>query len=389
MSLIGHNLTRAKQLNRSLVLQALLQHGALSRQAIAKMTKLTPATITNITAELLAQEWIEETGNIQDDQGRLGRKSIALSIRKDKYLTLGVHLRSDRIELGIVNLAGEVTRLEQQPYKSYTSNKFADYLVETIADYLQRNPQYPVSSVGIGSVGLIQHEQGIILSAKHMGWKNINVTVPLADGLKLPVLLDNNVRAMAIAEKMYGKNKLNTDSLFVFIGRGIGAGLIFNNQIYRGGITGAGEFGHITIDRDGIPCWCGNKGCLERYASEEALLKSLEYSTIDEILEAVKSGDEVAEKAVLQAADMIAGGLASFNNVFHIQNVILAGALIEENPVFVETIRAKMEEKSFLTKFEPVDVQTSAFGKKVGVVGAASLSIYELLLKEKEIQEWG
>ncbi|TBL68474.1 ROK family transcriptional regulator [Paenibacillus thalictri] len=388
MSLIGHNLARAKQLNRSLVLQSLLLNGPLSRQNIAKMTKLTPATITNITAELLAHEWIEEIGNVEGDQVRSGRKSIALSINADKYMSLGVHLRSDRIELGIVNLAGDVKHVEMQPYETYTANTFVDYLGNVIVEYLKRNSQFPVSSVGIGSVGLVQHEQGIILSAEHMGWKNIEVAGPLAARVKMPVLLDNNVRTMALAEKMYGKNKLSADSLFVYIGRGIGAGLILGNQIYRGGITGAGEFGHITLDRGGVPCWCGNKGCLERYASEAALLKSLGFTHIDEIVHAIKAGDRRVEEAVIQAADMIAVGLASFNNIFHIQSVILAGAITDEQLPFVETIRHRVAEKSFLTQFEPVDVQSSALGKMVGVVGAASLSIYELILSEQDVQVW-
>lgn len=388
MSLIGHNLSRAKQLNRSLVLQALLRHGPMARQNIAKLTHLTPATISNITAELLAHEWIEEIGNVSVDQARIGRRSIALAIRADKYVSLGVHLRTDRIELGMVNLAGEVKHVELQPYETYTTDTFVDYLERTISNYLEKHAEDTVSSIGIGSVGLIQHEQGIILSAEHMGWKNIPITEPLSARLKLPVLLDNNVRTMALAENMYGRNQLCADSLFVYVGRGIGAGLIINNQIYRGGTTWAGELGHMTLDRGGIPCWCGNKGCLERYASEAALLKNLGLTHVDEILRAVNGRDKRVEEAVEQAADMIAVVLASFNNVFHIQNITVAGALTDERLTFVDTIRRSMAEKSFLTRFEPVDVQPSALGSTVGIIGAASLSIDELIVNEKDTRTW-
>jgi N-acetylglucosamine repressor len=373
MERIGQNTARTKQLNRILVLQTLLRNGRMSRLQIAEETRLTPATITNLTGELIEEGFITEIGNIESSTPKAGRRSVAIDLNEDHVHVIGVHIRTDRIEFGVTNLKGKVKYFKRLPFPSdMIQDQFLDFLTNELEKIIYEQSHINIYGVGVGCVGLINFQDGVILNIQNIGYENLELTSYISDQLGIPVFLDNNGRSMTVAETMYGDSNTAKDLLFIFIGYGIGAGIVIHDKVFRGGLTGATEFGHMTLIPGGTPCWCGNKGCLERYASESFLLKELNVATSSEILELIDRGDERAVKLLEEVGERIAIVLASFLNMIHVKKVVIAGALA--NYVLINQLQS-VNQRSFLARQEKVQIEVSKLGEHIGVIGGASLAL--------------
>ncbi|WP_445492720.1 ROK family transcriptional regulator [Niallia sp. 03133] len=375
--LIGQNTDRTKQKNKALVLQTILKSGQISRVGISERTKLTRATITNITAELIQDGLIHEIGSIEAGKVRAGRKLVALELNGDSTIVVGIHIRMDRLELGLVNLKGEVKAFKKTALpENLDAQYFVEWLTFEIKSFLETHQPISIYGIGVGSVGLVNFLEGKIVEAKHCGWENVDIISILSASFPLPIFLDHNVRAMALAEKMYGKNVSDEDLLFIYIGKGIGAGMVIHNQIFRGRKTGAGEFGHMTYMPNGKKCWCGNNGCLEQYVSEAEIVKVLNVSSVEEVVDAVKIGDAAAIHAVEEMGEKIAVVLTSTINMFNFSRIIFGGFMAKRESPLIHTVKEVINERSFLARQEEVTIENSELGEKIGVLGAASLVFY-------------
>jgi predicted NBD/HSP70 family sugar kinase len=383
MNLKGQNNIRTKQTNRSQVLQALLRLGRTSRQNIAELTHLTSATITNLTAELIREGLVREVGNLEENRKRAGRKFIALSLHEDAYWAVGVHISFGQLEFGLVNLGGSVKKQRKLDIPAALSEQqFADLLLTELQTFMDGIQEVDVQAIGIGCLGLINFENGVVLDAKPMNWQNIRLAELVASAFKLPVYVDNNVRCMALAEKMFGGSKLVGHFLCLFIGEGIGSGLVLNDDVYRGGVTGAGEIGHVTYVHDGFDCWCGNRGCLEQYASNAAIVRQLKAPSLDAVIQDCLKGNAEAQKAIRQAGRAVGTVLASYINMFHVDQIVIAGHLADENLPFMPAVREEVARRSFLFNREKVEIAFATIREQIGVIGAASLALHYEVFKK-------
>ena len=384
---MGHNIIRAKLKNKSLVLEFLIRFGPLSRQQISNMLKLTPATITNLTSELIEDGLIWEIGEVNHEIPRVGRKSVLLDVKRDAVKVLGVHLRLDSVEMGIVNLQGQTADIEQFDLPiSFTENNCMKILSEKIRFYGKKHDLDFADGIGVGSSGLVNVERGTV-TARARGWENTPLASYLQRELEVPVYLDNNVRAMAIAEHLYGEYRDISNFLFIYVGRGVGAALVLNGNVYENGPTGGGEFGHITYLNNGKVCWCGNRGCVERYASEGAIMEDLGHISKDEMIVRLEEHDSEVWKAVRNAGEVIGTALASFVNMVHVEHVVLGGALASDDYPLADRVRQVVDDRSFLARLDPVDVTVSRFGDGVGVVGAGSLALLHSVIRQNRVCE--
>jgi N-acetylglucosamine repressor len=373
MERIGQNTARTKQLNRILVLQTLLRNGSMSRLQIAEETRLTPATITNLTGELIEEGFITEIGNIESSTPKAGRRSVAIDLNEDHVHVIGVHIRTDRIEFGVINLKGKVKYFKRLPFPSeMNQTDFLVFLTNELEKMIYEQSHIKIYGVGVASVGLINIQDGVILNIQNIGYENVKLTSYLSDALGIPVFLDNNGRCMTVAEKMYGNSSSAKDLLFIFIGYGLGAGIVIHDKVFQGGLTGATEFGHMTLIPGGTPCWCGNKGCLERYASESYLLKELNVATSSEIVDLIEQQDERALLLIEEVGERITIVLASFLNMIHVKKVVIAGALANDR--LVQQLQM-VNQRSFLARQEKVQIEVSKLGEYIGVIGGASLAL--------------
>ncbi|WHX80481.1 ROK family transcriptional regulator [Priestia flexa] len=376
MVLKGQNTARTKQLNQSLVLRVLLQNGPMSRQKIAEITQLTPATITYITAELIQEGFIIERGDVQEGTKRVGRKSIALDLQGDAYWTVGVHISMETIRVGLVNLKGETRNIQVVPVPAdFNLEEYLEFVARRISEYINAQ-EVDVASIGIGSLGAVDLKEGKLLGNDIIGWPDVPIVQYLKKKLKLPIYFDNNVSALTLAEKMFGQGKQVADFMCLYLGYRIGASLVLKSELYRSGLTGAGEFGHMTYLPDGKPCWCGSSGCLNQYASEQAIVEELQAQDIQEVLQRVANQEGKARRVVEKAAERIAVVLASFVNMVHLKKIVVSGPLTLAGVDLTSIIKQEVNERSFLARKEEVEVISSELGEYVEIIGAGSLALW-------------
>lgn len=383
MATIGQNTSRTKQINQSLVLKTLMKYQPISRQEIAEKTKLTPATITNITSQLLKDEYISEIGNVGNSKKGAGRRSVALGLNGDVIHVIGIHISLTETHIGLVNLNGEIKKEQISELPGSLNKKlFLDYLKKEIETFMEQTPESIIQSIGIGAPGLVDFKQGKIVNADHLGLKDVDLSREIEKIFNKTVLLDNNVRAMTLAEKVFGDGRFHSDFMTIFLGDGIGSGMVLNDLVYRGGSTGAGEFGHMTYMPGGIKCWCGNQGCIERYASEAEILYHLNLS-FEELKRMVENQETAAIEQLEHAGEQIGSVLTSVINMLHVPKVIMSGRLASDEYPLTKMVDKTLHERSFLARQQHVMVEPSQLGEKIGLMGAASLAlIYDVLAQE-------
>ncbi len=253
-----------------------------------------------------------------------------------------------------------------------------------------------IVGVGVGASGLVDLERGINLLAPNLGWREVPLRDWVAQALDLPVCVDNNVRAMALAESMFGKRDKKANALaFVYARIGVGAGFVVNGQLYHGSVAGAGEIGHTTLMANGgEPCRCGNVGCLETLISEPVIVRQAqalaeqhpegllattlregEGALIDRVFSAAQQGDTATRIMLEERAHYMGIALANLVNVLNPDLIVLGGLFVQGKRWLVPTAEGTMRTRAFGGLGERVQLEITQFGHEVGVIGAASLAL--------------
>ena len=252
-----------------------------------------------------------------------------------------------------------------------------------------------IAAVGIGAPGPIDFDTGYIIETANLGFKNFPLGPRLAEEFNRPTIVENDVNAGLYGEFKAGAARGATEVLGVFIGTGIGGGLILNGALYRGFSTGAGEVGHIIVRAGGPRCGCGNRGCFEAVASRTAISRDIRNENKrrgrkarsgrlgkqDDLLSGKElkadydSGDELVRKIIHSAAKSIGIGIGSILNLLGVEMVVLGGGVIEAfGDVFVDRIRRATRDIAFDINFKKVRIVRAELGDDAGVIGAAMLA---------------
>jgi predicted NBD/HSP70 family sugar kinase len=259
-------------------------------------------------------------------------------------------------------------------------------------------PKSAIAGIGIGHSGVIDSQNGMVLSFPRPGqmaeWRNIPLQSIFEKEFQVPCLLEDSVRTIATAEKSFGLGKELEDFIYIDVGMGIGAAIFFDGKLYRGAGGKAGEFGHITVDRDGPLCSCGNNGCLEAVASCAAIIEAvqtamrrgvdskvrslsggdLDQVSIELIAQAAAENDSLAFRVLHEAASYIANGLADLVNLLNPKLIIFGGALFRAAPnLLSDPIRTIIKQRSLEKSSNDVRLQVSPLGSEAGALGASRL----------------
>jgi predicted NBD/HSP70 family sugar kinase len=259
-----------------------------------------------------------------------------------------------------------------------------------------RVPKHLILGAGIAHSGLIDTENGVVLSFPRPGqmaeWKNVPLQAIFEKEFKIPCRVEDSVRTMAIAERVFGLGKDVSDFLFIEVGMGIGAAFYINGELYRGGGGKAGEFGHITVDEDGPLCSCGNNGCLESVASCAAIIDAgrtaiergvdskirdlaggdLGQISVELIARAASENDSLAFRVLQDSASYIAIGLADLVNLLNPRLIIFGGALFRAAPhLLSDPLRRIIRQRSLEKSANDVQLKVSALGSEAGALGAS------------------
>jgi glucokinase len=309
-------------------------------------------------------------------------------------VNLGIDLGGTKIDIGLVDSSGKI--LHRELIK--TSKAGAETVVHDILHAITtlQHRDHPIQSIGIGMAGQIDAQTGTVLFAPNLGWRDFPLGKAIESALRLPVHITNDVRAAAYGEWLYGAGKGCQDLICLFIGTGIGSGIVSGGRMLTGSSNSAGEVGHMTLDLHGPLCGCGNKGCFEALASGSAIARRakelISYDSTDgkklldligsdaetitarHIFEAYRFHSPIAVRVVEEVKETLIAGVAGLVNAFNPQKVILGGGVITGFPELIEVIRSGIPKRALKVAVEHLEVVQGQLKGDAGVVGAAAFT---------------
>ncbi len=358
MGKTGLNLQTLKSKNRSLILYELNSHDKLSRKELAEKLSLTRAAVTKICGELITEGFITEHGEIENE-GRSGRKEILLSLNLSEKLVFGINAERDAITYSISDLSGKLFNSE---VFAFTEN--TDEVIEKGKDFLSRIPEKLKKKIIAIGVCVIGDNDGSYFSV----WKDENIEKSFEDAFSLKCVAENNVKAFALAELIYG-NKAYRDSVLYFKwGPGIGSAFSSGGNVLSGSDNGVAEIGHYIVDTGGEKCRCGRYGCLETVASSGAIQKSLGKEISLE--EMAGSDDEEITYIMDCKIDTVALALSNTATILSAERIILFGSLF-----FYEQIKDKLKKQCI--RYNPIlknsIISESDLNRKNSYIGTVAI----------------
>ncbi|OGN94649.1 MAG: hypothetical protein A2Z71_03120 [Chloroflexi bacterium RBG_13_50_21] len=379
--------THTKIHNRNLVLTTIFGNESISRAEIARITRLTRTTVSNIVSELIDEGMVSEIG-VGQSQG--GKNPILLSLIEDSRWLIGLDLAQNQFRGAVVNLRGKIRDVVTIPVNNGYAIKPLP-LVYQILDRLISSTNQPLSGIGVGTPGLINTSEGMIVNAVNLNWKNLPLTNLLEERYHLPVYILNDCQAAAIGEMTYGKDfQKDKNLVLINVHHGIGSGIIINREIFQGDGGFAGEIGHIVVvHNNGEVCRCGKRGCLETVASAKALTRQAielvrqhpectlprepKQINLDTIEEAFKAGDPLVRDLVLKTADYIGMAISNVVGILNIQKIVLEGDMTRFGIPWLDRIRTVMTDYSLDRQTETTHVEVGQLGENAIILGAAAV----------------
>jgi predicted NBD/HSP70 family sugar kinase len=347
----------ARRANRSLLLRALHHGGPTSRADLAKLTGLTPASVSSVVRDLLDQELVEELGTRVD--GGVGKPATLVGIRPDSRYVVCLDLSEpEQFVAGLVDLTGKVV-VRRSYARDERTGRRAETLVKRICHDLVADADRPLLGIGVASPGIVD-DQGTVTTAAHLGWTDLDLGVRLSARASVPVHVVNDANAAALAELVFGAGEAQ-NLILVRVDEGVGAGLVLDGALFTGNRSAAGEIGHVVIEEHGEPCACGKRGCLETVVSEPLLGKRLGADGADEadVLGHAGSRLGVALSTVLGALDIC--------------DVVLSGPASVTSEAFRNATRDEIAARTMPNIADRLVVRPSTFGFDDVLIGAAAL----------------
>jgi len=309
--------------------------------------------------------------------------AVQASFRKKRELRffVGVDLGGTNVKHGIVSSRGDLVWNDVQPTPSQHGREallstLRQTVARTIAEAAGRD--LPITSVGIATAGWVDVAKGAIAYATENlpGWTGTLVAQNIGDFCRLPVAVENDANALAVAENRFGAGQGLDNFAVVTLGTGIGGGCYIRGQLNRGSHFFANAIGHIPLIPEGLPCNCGRKGCLEVYANVAALLRYAgpAYTSADQVIRSANSGDCAASDAIRRLATYLARGCASLVGLLDPQAIILSGGIATDNPLLVECLRSELQPLVPTWERRNLQIMSSELGYFGGIYGAAAVA---------------
>jgi len=293
-------------------------------------------------------------------------------------LFAGFDLGGTGLKAGLVGEGGGIVSRTQAPTPPSAGEFFA--LVETIWEELLEGAGEPIAAAGLGLPGIFDLESRRVLQSPHTGGLDgVDVEPELERRLGVPVRADNDANLAAYAEWLYGAGKGAENMVLLTIGTGIGAGVIADGKLLRGGKGYAGEAGHMPVRPDGEPCPCGGRGCLETEASARAIVRRYRRAaaiegplTAEDVQRRAAAGDEAAREAVIESARWLGIGLAGLINLLNPERILLGGGVAEAGDDWLRAAAEEAGRRAFPGAFRACRIGRAALGNDAGLIGAAA-----------------
>jgi N-acetylglucosamine repressor len=311
-------LTKANHLatNRNKVIQMIRQDQVTDRNSISSALDINVSTSKRIVDDLLEDKIVRILGSSESTGGR---KATQIGINPDYGLNICIKIEVNSAIFALTDFLDNTIELERLPFAKGSSFEDVKPLIKRkILDFIviANAKNKTIKGIGFAVSGLTSKDAKKLVASRLLGWFNINFEKEFGTELKIPVFVEHDVNCATIAEQWYGAGKHLNTFLLVTVGEGTGSGIIINKKLYKGSFGGAGEIGHTIFEKDGTPCYCGQKGCLEMYTNERFLLNHFQgkhpeiKSLSPEIIQSLLRQDPEATRMVLKEwATNLATGL--------------------------------------------------------------------------------
>ncbi|MEU9667445.1 ROK family transcriptional regulator [Streptomyces bobili] len=367
----------------------LLSHGPLTRLEMARRAGLSPAAVTKAVRPLIASGYLVEeadAGGEADVRPALGRPATLVRVDGGRALFIGVKLTGDEIIGVLTDLCCRILLARRVPLADRGPDAVLDATTDLVRELLTEADGYGVRVAGLGVAvsGDVDRAEGVVRYSPFLDWRDVPLAALVAAGTGLPVTVDNDVRALTVAEQWFGAGVGLSDFAVVTVGAGIGCGLVVHGRVVAGAHGVAGEIGHVTVDADGPPCHCGNRGCLEAVASDGAILARIretggtEVTGTAEAVERARQGDTGAREAYARAGNAIGRGIATVANLLGPARVIISGEGLAAYDLFAEQIREAFQAAAFGSAAQ-CDVRTRPLPFEEWARGAAATAIQSFI----------
>lgn len=389
-----------REINLSLIMNQLREHAPISRANLAEITGLNKTTVSSLVQELITHHFVHEVG--YNNTG-VGRPAMLLELNPSAGCVLSAEIGVDFINVVRSNFAAEVEW--HQTISTDPAMSQHEILDKTLALLHQAAARCgELLGIALGVPGLVDQQTGTLIFAPNLDWQDVPLGAMLRQTFEgVPVFIDNEANLAALGEQYFGTAKTYNDVLYISVGVGLGGGMVRGGQLFRGKAGFAGEFGHMTLDPEGRPCNCGNRGCWETLVSQAALYREIEQAvetgqptllteltggdlsrlTIPLVCEAAEQGDAVTLASLEKIGRDLGLGMASLINALDPELVVFGGILSLASDFLLPTVKAELQARAICWETSPTEVVPAYHGANACVMGGIATVIQAILTEPK------
>jgi glucokinase-like ROK family protein len=386
-----------REINLSLIMNRLLEHQSLSRAALAEVTGLNKSTVSSLVQELLEMQFVREVGlNFTG----VGRPSMLLELNPDAGYVLSCELGVDFISILCANFGAEVIwQHKEDTHGQMDQHAIIDRMLILLcqADETGRKRCMACGrllGLAVGVPGLVDRVSGRLLFAPNLRWENVLLHAILRGAFpETPVFVENEANMAAMGECFFGAAQGYHEVLFISAGVGLGGAVVRDGQVYKGASGFASEFGHMTMDPDGEPCNCGNRGCWETQVSQAAAFRAIQRAldagrpsclngqplSMAQVVAAAEAGDAVALDALTTIGQHLGIGIASLINALNPDLVVFGGIMSLVGHFLLPIVEREVQRRALRWNAGATRVILAQHGSDACVMGGVAM-VYQAIL---------
>lgn len=323
-----------KDHNSQLVLRTIYDSNEISRAELARLTRLTRTTVSDVVTQLIERGLVEEVGHGQSSGGRT---PILLSVIDDSRHLIGINLLDGELSGATINLRGAIQRRACRRLQHRDAERVLALTYDLI-DELVGSARRPLLGIGVSTPGLMDTSAEVVRRAVNFGWQDLHLKALIQSRYQLPVYMGNLAHMAALAEYTFGGGQTRKNLVVIHISQGIGAGIILHGELFHGDAYGAGEIGHAVVVEDGLLCNCGNYGCLETVADSRAIVRrvqelagahlgadDLAASDFEQAVRAFHAGDPTVAQVIEEVGCYLGIAAAQLVSILNIERIVITG----------------------------------------------------------------
>lgn len=393
-------------INKQNVINVIRNNGPIYKAEISRLVDLSIPTVMRITDEFIKRGLIREIGKGESSGGKPPQ---LLEFIPDSHYIIGVDVGTTNIITILMDLSAKIIYRHTIPTGVNDGPKIIiNRIIDSINNvFINGNvDKDKILGIGIGMPGLLDSPKGIVNFSPDFKWENVDLVGPIREAFQMTIIVENVTRAMAMGEKWFGLGQNCDNYICVNLGYGIGAAIMVNGELYLGSSGSSGEFGHMTVEKNGPLCDCGNYGCLEALASANAISKkaklflekgekssilelvkgNLELIEAKTVFDAAKQGDRLALSIVMEAVEYLGIQLASMVNFMDPELIILEGGVTNAGEILIENLRSVIERRKMKHAGKNTQIVLSELGGDAAALGAASFLLKRLIESGGNVQ---